>query len=352
MYSSGKSLKMEKQPNQVVLTFVVPCYNVEKFIQRCLDSIYACGLPESQFEVLCINDCSPDNTIDILKSNQKNHGNLRIINHEANKGLGGGRNTGIKEARGKYLWFVDSDDEIVANGFVDALSLALEMDLDVLCFNYCRIDEEGKELSRHLVFEKTSVADGYSYVNKVFGNSIVYHMGYVVRFLYRVDYLRSHQLFFPDHVHWEDTVFMPKSILLAERIASVPQVFYAYRFNPDSISGAFGRAYPAKSIYDYSFCAGRDLLSFSEEIKDDALRHSFRNTAIQKYINGFAIDLLRTSKRERKRFFELIKERGESVKPLKHYMNFINRLMLVPIVGPWFANSMSSVYQMRHGSQA
>lgn len=339
---------MVEKPSNILLTFVVPCYNVEKYVQRCLDSIYACGLKEDCFEVLCVNDCSPDNTCDILKLNQKEHGNLRIINHETNKGLGGGRNTGIREAKGRYLWFIDSDDEVVTNGFADALGKAVVKDLDVLCFNYCRIDEEGKELSRHVVFEETSVTDGYSFVNKVFGDSIVYHMGYVVRFLYRTVYLRSHQLFFPEQVHWEDTAFMPKSILLAERIASVPQVFYAYRVNPDSISGTFGRAYPAKSIYDFSFCSGRDLLCFSEEVNDAGLRDAFRNTAIQKYINGFAIHLFRTSKQERKRFFGLIREKEEEVKPLKRYMNLLNRVLLLPIVGPLSTNLMSRVYKMKH----
>lgn len=339
---------MEEQPNQLLLTFVVPCYNVERYIQRCLDSIYACGLEEDCIEVLCVNDCSPDNTINVLKSNQKNHPNLRIINHETNKGLGGGRNTGIRESKGRYLWFVDSDDEIVPSGFSNAFSMALENDLDVLCFNYCRIDEEGNELSRHVVFGETTTSNGYSFVNRVFGESIVCHMGYVVRFLYRTDYLRSRQLLFPEQVHWEDTVFMPKSILLAERIASVPQVFYSYRVNPDSISGTFGRAYPAKSIYDYSFSSGPDLLRFSEEIKDDGLRYSFRNTAIQKYINGFAIHLLRTSKKERNRFFGLIKEREEEVKSLKQYMNLLNRALLMPLVGPLAANLMSRVYKIKH----
>lgn len=347
----GNVLMMGEMPNQILLSFVVPCYNVEKYIQRCLDSIYACGLPESQFEVLCVNDCSPDNTVAILKRNEKEHSNLHVITHVKNRGLGGGRNTGIREAKGRYLWFVDSDDEIMTNGFMDALTMALEKDLDVLCFNYCRIDEEGKELSRHVVFGETSVSNGYSFVNKVFGDLIVYHMGYVVRFLYRADYLRSHQLFFPEQVHWEDTVFMPKSILLAERIASVPQVFYAYRINPDSISGAFGRAYPAKSIYDYSFSSGPALLHFSEEIKEERLRIAFRNTAIQKYINGFAIPLFRTSKQERKRFFELIKEREGEVKPLKQHMNTLNRMMLMPLIGPLATNMMSRIYLKKHGSR-
>lgn len=338
---------MEENPDQLLLTFVVPCYNVEKYIQRCLDSIYSCGVPESRFEVLCVNDCSPDDTAAILERNEKAHSNLRIITHEQNRGLGGGRNTGIREAKGRYLWFVDSDDEIMTNGFADALSIALSEDLDVLCFNYCRIDEEGRELSRHVVFGETPVLNGYSFVNRVFGKSIVYHMGYVVRFLYRTDYLRSRQLFFPEQVHWEDTVFMPKSILLAERIVSIPQVFYAYRVNPDSISGIFGKAYPAKSIYDYAFCAGRDLLHFSEEVKDDGLKDTFRTTAIQKYINGFAIHLLRTSKQERKRFWELKKGRDDEVKPLKRYMDFINGLMLMPLAGPLATTIIARAYRMK-----
>lgn len=331
-----------------LLSFVVPCYNVEKYIQHCLDSIYGCGLEEDHFEVLCVNDCSPDNVIDILTQNQKNHSNLRIINHKTNKGLGGGRNTGIKEAKGKYLWFVDSDDEIVSDGFAGALAKAIENNLDVLCFNYCRIDEEGKELSRHLVFEETSVTDGGSFVNAVFGNTIVYHMGYVVRFLYRTDYLRGHNLFFPEQVYWEDTVFMPKSILLARRVSSVSQVFYAYRFNPDSISGVFGKSYPAKSIFEYAFCAGADLLHFSDEVKDDGLNRAFRNAAINKYINGFAINLFRTSRKERDRFFVIIKERNEQVKPLVQYMSVLNKMLIMPCFGPLLAGLVSFGYKKTH----
>lgn len=340
---------MEEKPDWILLTFVVPCYNVEKYIQRCLDSIYACGLQENQFEVLCVNDGSPDNTIDVLYLNQKRHSNLRIINHETNKGLGGGRNTGIREARGKYLWFVDSDDEIVADGLADTIVKVMKDALDVLCFNYCRIDDEGKSLSNHIVFGSSSVGNGYFFTKEVFPYGIVNHLGFVWRFLYRTEYIRCHNLFFPEQEHWEDTVFMPKSILLAKRVASVPQVFYAYRVNPDSISGVFGKAYPAKSIYDFSFCAGGELLRFSKEVKDDSLRNSFLNTAIQKYINGFAIHLFRTSKQERKRFFGLIKERKEEVKPLKQYMKLLNRVLLAPVVGSLSTNLMSRVYRMKHG---
>ena len=157
------------------LSFIVPCYNVEKYIQQCLDSIYACDLSEDQFEVLCINDCSPDNVQEILERNKQQHDNLRIVAHGENQGLGGARNTGIREARGKYLWFVDSDDLVTAQGLNALVRKAVDDDLDVLCFNYRRVDELGKEISEHLVFEGTSARDGYSFVKSVFGNGIVYH---------------------------------------------------------------------------------------------------------------------------------------------------------------------------------
>ena len=338
---------MKENLDQILLTFVVPCYNVEKYIQRCLDSIYACGLHESRFEVLCVNDCSPDNVQDVLERNRERHDNLRIVIHEKNMGLGGARNTGIREAKGKYLWFVDSDDLVAAQGIEAIIQRIVEQDLDVLCFNYRRVDEEGKELSTHLVFKNTSSQDGDAFVKSVFGMGIVNHMGFVWRFIYKKEFLWQHQLFFPEHVRWEDTVFMPKALLEAERVAAVPNVMYSYRVNADSISGTFGSSYPARSIYEFAFCAGGDLLRLSDEVGDKGLGAVFREVAIQKYINGFAIFLFRTSKRERKRFFELIKEREEEVKPLKRYMNAFNRVMFVPLVGPLVTNLMSRVYKMK-----
>ena len=111
--------------------------------------------------------------------------------------------------------------------------------------------------------------------------------------------------------------------------------------------GTFGRTYPAKSIYDYSFSLGPALLHFSEEITDEGLRTTFRSTAIQKYINGFAIHLLRTSKKERKRFYGLIRERKEEVKPWKQYLNLINRIMLIPLLGPLVTDLMARVFLMK-----
>lgn len=326
------------------LSFIVPCYNVEKYIQQCLDSIYACDLPEEQYEVVCVNDCSPDNVQEILERNREWHNNLRIVVHEKNRGLGGARNTGIREARGKYLWFVDSDDMVITRRLKDLIQNAIKQSLDVLCFNYCRMDDEGKELSRHLVFTDTSAQSGYAFVKSVFGTGIVNHMGYVVRFLFRTDFLRSKQLCFPEKVYWEDTVFMPKALLEADSVAAVSDVLYSYRVNPDSISGSFVRTYPAKMIYEFAFCAGGDLLGFSKDIKDEKLKAAFCDTAINKYINGYAIHLFRTNKVERKKFYEMVRDHKDEVSSLKQCIRLLGKVLLLPCVGPIMTEFMAFVY--------
>ena len=326
------------------LSFIVPCYNVEKCIQQCLDSIYACDLPEEQFEVVCVNDCSPDNVQEMLERNRDRHDNLRIVVHEKNKGLGGARNTGIREARGKYLWFVDSDDMVNGHGVMRIISRIEKQELDVLCFNYRRVDDAGIELSRNIVFSNTFTYDGISFVKLVFGTKIVNHMGYVWRFIYRTDYLRHHQLVFPENICWEDTVFMPKALLEANRVAAISDVLYSYRVNLDSISGNFIRSYPAKMIYDFAFCAGGDLLRFSKNVNDEKLKAAFCDTAINKYINGYAIHLFRTNKVERKKFYKIVRDHKGEVSSLKQCIRLLGRALLLPYVGSIMADFMSFVY--------
>lgn len=334
--------------NDLLLTFVVPCYNVERYIQRCLDSIYACGLHEEQYEVICINDCSPDNVQGILEWNRKIHGNLKIVVHKENKGWGGARNPGIRMARGKYIWFVDSDDDIMGSCLQEVLDRTCTEDLDMLCFNYRRVDLEGNEIPIQYYIKDVPAQNGVSFAKTAFEGGLALNMGYVVRFLFKTEFLRSHDLFFPENVCWEDTVFVPKSILLANKIAASAVFMYSYRMNPKSVSNTFSSAYPAKLIYDYAFCTGRDLLRFSEEVEDVELSDELRKAAINRYINGFPLFLFRTNKMERRRFWGIVNSRKEEVKTLKEYMKVISRLMLLPIVGPVFTEMGAIVYTFKH----
>ncbi|MDD6357387.1 MAG: glycosyltransferase [Bacteroidales bacterium] len=329
------------------LSFILPCYNIEKYVERCVDSIYACDLRQTDYEIICVNDCSSDGSLQILKRLNNMYGNLRIVDLPHRFFWGGARNQGLIAAQGEYVWFVDSDDTICSEGIGEALKMALNETLDVLCFNYRRVDDGGKELSRHLVFDNVETQDGLSYVKNTFGKGIVHHMGYVWRFLYRRRYLLDNNLLFPEGVCWEDTVFMPETMLQAEKIASIKSVLYSYRVNPSSISGTFVRRYPANLIYEYAFCAGNDLLQFSSRIKDKDLNEAFLNTARNRYINGFIVNLCRTSFKERTNFYSLLRKNRILINSLKPFCSVYSKLLLNPYLGRFICEILSFVYSIK-----
>lgn len=91
-----------------MISVVVPIYNVETYLEECLASIV--NQTYKNLEIICVNDCTLDNSVNIVKKFMQRDSRIRLINHERNRGLGGARNTGIQEAKGNYITFVDSDD--------------------------------------------------------------------------------------------------------------------------------------------------------------------------------------------------------------------------------------------------
>ena len=92
------------------ISVIIPVYNVEKYLSRCLDSV--CSQTFNDIEIICINDCSPDNSAEILQEYAEKDKRIRIINKEKNGGLSAARNSGFAVATGEYIYFLDSDDWI------------------------------------------------------------------------------------------------------------------------------------------------------------------------------------------------------------------------------------------------
>lgn len=105
----------------MLVSIIIPIYNVEQYIEQCFTSIYAQDISEDIFEVIAVNDGTPDNSMSIVKTIASQHKNLVIINQE-NQGLSVARNTGLDHAKGEYIWFVDSDDWLTK----DSLSIVLD----------------------------------------------------------------------------------------------------------------------------------------------------------------------------------------------------------------------------------
>lgn len=298
------------------ITFVVPFYNVEKYIIECLDSIYANPLPEDEYEVMCVDDCSPDSSRKLVEEYGSRHENLRVVAHDSNKRLGGGRNTGITNARGRYIWFVDSDDQIVSEEVSHLLDLAESNNLDVLSFNFCKFGKDGETCPDY--YWDSEVVAGKKYVECILGEKVIAYNGFAWSHIYDTAYLREKELRFPENVYWEDTVFVIESIYRASRTMSVKDIAYRYRTNWESIS--FNPS--AQARIDWCFKAGYDWYRFGVSISESDVSSIIIRDANKRYLRSWLYWTVKSEKSCRDDFVR--KVAGRKDYPLWSYDN--NRL--------------------------
>ena len=116
------------------LSIIVPVYNVEAFLSKCVDSLLAQDLPKEDYEVILVDDGSTDGSGALCDTLAAEHGNIRVI-HQQNHGLSGARNAGIPAASGDYILFVDSDDYLCPDVLGTLVGLMESKELDILRFN-------------------------------------------------------------------------------------------------------------------------------------------------------------------------------------------------------------------------
>lgn len=147
---------MTDQP-EIALSIIVPCYKVEKYLSKCLDSLMGQSL--SNIEAICINDGSPDRCIDILRDYERRYPGKVVVIDKQNEGVWKGRWDGIALARGEYIGFLDSDD-YAAPDFAESLyTAAKEADADIAVCGFDRVDlETGKVLSREMAVPRDGFA--------------------------------------------------------------------------------------------------------------------------------------------------------------------------------------------------
>ena len=125
------------------LSIIIPVYDVEAYVSKCLDSVFAQGMDPALYEVIVINDGSPDNSKAIIESYLPKHSNLIFIDQE-NQGVSVARNRGLDIAKGSYIAFIDPDDCIELNSLPSILNKAIEWNIDVMYLDLksCSEDDE------------------------------------------------------------------------------------------------------------------------------------------------------------------------------------------------------------------
>lgn len=125
------------------LSVIVPVYNVEKFLPRCLDSLFRQGMKSGEWEIICVNDGSPDNSAIILAEYEKKYPDIFKVITQENQGLGGARNAGTAMAQGEYVTYLDSDDYLIDGAYRYLLDHFCQDKPDVLCFGYRNVCTDG-----------------------------------------------------------------------------------------------------------------------------------------------------------------------------------------------------------------
>ncbi|MEE0945898.1 MAG: glycosyltransferase family 2 protein [Acutalibacteraceae bacterium] len=211
----------------VKISVIIPVYKVEKYLRKCLDSVLTQDF--DSFEVIAVNDGSPDSCGEILKEYFKLYNNLLIISQE-NKGLGGARNTGIENAKGKYILFVDSDD-CLENGCLSYLyDIAETNNAHMVCFGADYVDVNGKTVNTYKASDNgCHTVTKEEYMVKAIDNPYAWNK------LYLASLFKETGIRFPTREWFEDLATLPKTVLHCERIVLSDKIFYKYLQRSDSI---------------------------------------------------------------------------------------------------------------------
>lgn len=215
------------------ISLILPVYNVEEYLGKCIESCLNQNLPQSEYEIIIVIDGSPDNSIEVARRYQENNTNIKIV-ERANGGLSAARNTGLKEARGEYVWFIDSDDYIQDNVLSDIVSKMHQNNLDSLWIGWDDVDDQGLKIppfAKHAHSNDSSVMSGYDFMSNVLNNYL-----FAWSFIYKTEFLRHNNLYFTEGMYYEDADFAFRSLPLLNRIQLYDKNCYYYLQRKGSIT--------------------------------------------------------------------------------------------------------------------
>lgn len=207
------------------VSVVIPVYNTEKYLERCLKSV--CSQTLSDIEIICINDCSADNSFKILQEFAQNDSRIICLDFDKNCGVAAARNSGIEISHGEYVAFVDSDDFIAVDFCEKLYQKAKEKDADCVAGNVKKID-----------WSETA-QEQFAASSQLAGNKLLFH--HAAAALYKKEFLLLHTLFFPVKLRFAaNSVFEVMAASCAKEIAAADNAFYYSCYRDNSLQSESG----------------------------------------------------------------------------------------------------------------
>jgi len=238
-------------------SLIVPVYNVEKYLKQCLNSVLSQSFKD--YELIVVNDGSTDNGGAICDEYENMDSRVRVI-HQKNGGLSAARNTGIKIAKGKYLWFVDSDDYIKEDSLGKLHKSLSKEEVDVLGFSNIVFFEEKGKVEINNLFPETEILSNSEFFKKELPLVIAPWI-----YVFNHDFLKKNEINFrEDIIIHEDWFFLHEVFVKLKRIKCLQEHFYFYRIRPNSLTTSSNRDLDklhtyAESIYQMNDLRNRHL---------------------------------------------------------------------------------------------
>lgn len=215
------------------LSVIVPVYNVEKYIHHCVDSLLSQDFQE--MEILLIDDESPDSCPQICEAYAKKDNRVRVI-HQRNQGLAETRNVGVREARGEYIAFLDSDDFLLPGVFSKVMPyFDSDAQVDMVVYDYCTFYDDADD---RLLLHHQGINAGWS-VEKIRDEFLKdRYPSYMWNKIYRKSLFEidGEQIKILKGISFEDMYIMGTLVARARKIAYVPEAFVCYRLHASSFS--------------------------------------------------------------------------------------------------------------------
>ena len=197
-----------------MLSIIIPVYNCEQYLNECLDSVLQYN--SSDIEIICIDDCSTDNSLTVLKAKQKLDSRVKVIELPVNSGVSEARNTGINHSKGKYIHFLDSDDYVAEkchSSLLDKLSID---EPDIAFFRFKKVDNEGQIISEQPV-KKINI--------KAFEGHLVRNV------IFKTEIIIKNSIRFVPAIHGEDSLFALYYMCFVRSSLQFDDFYYFYRIH-------------------------------------------------------------------------------------------------------------------------
>lgn len=308
------------------LSIIIPVYNVENYLEDCVNSLFNQGLSENTFEILLIDDGSKDMSLKVAEKLATQHPNIRVF-HQENQGQAVARNKGIDEARGEYLMFVDSDDYLQSDQLVNLLDIVYRESLDAIIYNL-QVQRKNGDIS---IIKIPDVEYG-----KVFSGEEValryFVFGSMCRGIFSRKVFEKNNLRFRYGFTHEDSELCFRLYPRLGKVMFVDKAIYLYRYNATSTDRAKDIKKLQRNIESDAILVSKLIGDINSGTYSPAIQKRYREIANSNMI-GFFFRVRAAkiwNKEDFKKKIEWLKEIG--VYPIKGDTNSKKSLLIAKLL--------------------